>query len=31
MRGEGFEADTNGKVEIEVKNKMDNDRNELRN
>lgn len=25
------EADTNEKVEIEVKNKMDNDRNELRN
>lgn len=25
------EVDTNGKVKIEVKNKMDNDRNELRN
>lgn len=28
---ERVEADTNEKVEIEVKNKMDNDRNELRN
>lgn len=28
---ERVEADTNEKVEIEVKNKLDNDRNELRN
>lgn len=28
---ERVEADTNEKVEIEIKNKMDNDRNELRN
>lgn len=28
---ERVEADTNEKVEIEVKNKMDNDRNKLRN